>query len=104
MLRTLCKNLYNFCVKACHGIIEHNRTFTNVPEPLCFSGKEKFLAVPKSVRHIEIWFLLGSSVAEQVTVNHLVAGSNPARAAIFPQLFTNPVPANELICGEEYGG
>ena len=26
--------------------------------------------------------LLGSSVAEQVTVNHLVAGSNPARAAI----------------------
>ena len=27
--------------------------------------------------------LLGSSVAEQVTVNHLVAGSNPARAAIF---------------------
>ena len=27
-------------------------------------------------------FMLGSSVAEQVTVNHLVAGSNPARAAI----------------------
>ena len=27
--------------------------------------------------------LLGSSVAEQVTVNHLVAGSTPARAAIF---------------------
>ena len=26
--------------------------------------------------------LLGSSVVEQVTVNHLVAGSNPARAAI----------------------
>ena len=26
--------------------------------------------------------MLGSSVAEQVTVNHLVAGSNPARAAI----------------------
>ena len=48
--------------------------------------------------------LLGSSVAEQVTVNHLVAGSNPARAAIFSRLFTNPVPANELICGAEYGG
>ena len=30
--------------------------------------------------------LLGSSVAEQVTVNHLVAGSNPARAAIAPTL------------------
>ena len=28
--------------------------------------------------------LLGSSVAEQVTVNHLVAGSNPARAATPP--------------------
>ncbi len=27
--------------------------------------------------------LLGSSVVEQVTVNHLVAGSSPARAAIF---------------------
>ena len=27
--------------------------------------------------------MLGSSVAEQVAVNHLVAGSNPARAAIF---------------------
>ena len=25
---------------------------------------------------------LGSSVVEQVTVNHLVAGSNPARGAI----------------------
>ena len=32
---------------------------------------------------IIIELLLGSSVAEQVTVNHLVAGSNPARAAIF---------------------
>ena len=30
--------------------------------------------------------LLGSSVAEQVTVNHLVAGSNPARAAIIPEV------------------
>ena len=29
-----------------------------------------------------VFLLLGSSVAEQVTVNHLVAGSNPARAAI----------------------
>lgn len=28
-------------------------------------------------------FLPDSSVVEQVTVNHLVAGSNPARAAIF---------------------
>jgi hypothetical protein len=27
--------------------------------------------------------MLGSSVAEQVTVNHLVAGSTPARAATF---------------------
>ncbi len=27
--------------------------------------------------------LLGSSVAEQVTVNHLVVGSTPTRAAIF---------------------
>ena len=51
-----------------------------------------------------IGLLLGSSVAEQVTVNHLVAGSNPARAAISHRLLTNPVPANELICGEEYGG
>ena len=33
--------------------------------------------------HIITTLLLGSSVAEQVTVNHLVAGSNPARAAIF---------------------
>ena len=33
--------------------------------------------------HIITHLLLGSSVAEQVTVNHLVAGSNPARAAIF---------------------
>ena len=33
--------------------------------------------------HIIAQLLLGSSVAEQVTVNHLVAGSNPARAAIF---------------------
>lgn len=29
--------------------------------------------------------LPGSSVAEQVTVNHLVAGSIPARAAISPE-------------------
>ena len=29
----------------------------------------------------------GSSVAEQVTVNHLVAGSIPARAAIFQSRF-----------------
>ena len=33
--------------------------------------------------HIIVLLLLGRSVAEQVTVNHLVAGSNPARAAIF---------------------
>ena len=32
--------------------------------------------------HIIEQLLLGSSVAEQVTVNHLVAGSNPDRAAI----------------------
>ena len=37
--------------------------------------------------HIITSLLLGSSVAEQVTVNHLVAGSNPARAAIFFALF-----------------
>ena len=29
----------------------------------------------------------GSSVAEQVTVNHLVVGSTPTRAAIFIQEF-----------------
>ena len=34
-----------------------------------------------------VFLLLGSSVAEQVTVNHLVAGSNPARAAIWIELF-----------------
>jgi hypothetical protein len=28
----------------------------------------------------------GSSVAEQVTVNHLVVGSTPTRAAIFQNL------------------
>jgi hypothetical protein len=28
------------------------------------------------------WMFLGSSVVEQVAVNHLVAGSNPARGAI----------------------
>ena len=33
-------------------------------------------------RCIIIHLMLGSSVAEQVAVNHLVAGSNPARAAI----------------------
>ena len=38
--------------------------------------KEQGLSDPKHE-------LLGSSVVEQVTVNHLVAGSNPARAAIF---------------------
>mgnify|MGYP000995198908 CR=1 FL=1 len=32
--------------------------------------------------------LPGSSVAEQVTVNHLVAGSIPARAAIYFQIRT----------------
>ena len=36
---------------------------------------------PVFIHYLEM--LLGSSVAEQVTVNHLVAGSNPARAAIF---------------------
>ena len=34
-------------------------------------------------------FLLGSSAVEQVTVNHLVAGSIPARAAIIKVLKLN---------------
>ena len=34
-------------------------------------------------------FLLGSSAVEQVTVNHLVAGSIPARAAIIKALKFN---------------
>src|ERR1035438_6924179 len=36
---------------------------------------------PRSLRHGLGFVLPGSSVAEQVTVNHLVAGSIPARAA-----------------------
>ena len=51
--------------------------------------------------------LLGSSVAEQVTVNHLVAGSNPARAAIFILylgyffLFQYLTQASVKVYGEE---
>ena len=41
--------------------------------------------------------MLGSSVAEQVTVNHLVAGSNPARAAIFLTKVYGRVLATSLI-------
>ena len=33
------------------------------------------------------FMFLGSSVVEQLTVNQLVAGSNPARGATFPQIF-----------------
>jgi hypothetical protein len=39
-----------------------------------------------------ILILPGSSVVEQVTVNHLVAGSNPARAAMPPFFLTRPIP------------
>ena len=35
-------------------------------------------------RWLNFLILPGSSVVEQVTVNHLAAGSNPARAAILP--------------------
>ena len=64
-----------------------------------FLLKGSRLTQAKRFHIIEI-LLLGSSVAEQVTVNHLVAGSNPARAAIFIIL----VPASERVsCGAFYG-
>ena len=53
--------------------------------------------------HIINLLLLGSSVAEQVTVNHLVAGSNPARAAIFIFFFKQKTAyeIHERLVGSE---
>ena len=46
-------------------------------------------------------FMLGSSVAEQVAVNHLVAGSNPARAAT-SLVICDPAPATFPVFGARF--
>ena len=47
------------------------------------------LLAGESISRPQFHFLLGSSAVEQVTVNHLVAGSIPARAAIIKALKFN---------------
>ena len=50
------------------------------------------------------WILPGSSVAEQVTVNHLVAGSIPARAAILTRSYKTPAGSEKATYVESYVG
>src|SRR5690606_616576 len=86
---SLCRGSHQPCVKAClaYGsseVISLVRTasifFPRILDRASLSPIHVCLSPLSAVRP-----LLGSSVAEQVTVNHLVAGSIPARAAIKQQ-------------------